>query len=400
MFIVVFLIMLPIYLQTNDPILAWQAGLAWAFIIGVIVLLGAFVGPTIRKYTPRAAMLGTLAGISIAFISMRPELPDVGGALDRVRRARDHPDQLDGERASAVRRAGRPGSGDRRHDPRLDRRAARLERLHGADGGGRIARRVRSAAAGLLGRRDHGPRRHLAAPGDRHTARRVQLHRGDEQRRERGRRRRQLQSAPHSPGRRARRRGRLRARQPVPASSVHRSPRLEGGGRPHRLFARDRDRDRAGVLPRPDRAPARDHSAGRDPADPLVHRPGDRRPGVPGVARPACAGGGPGDHPEHRRLGPDPGRRGARRGRHLGRSVGLRRLDGHGRGLPRHGAGRRRRRARGPGPRRGRRLHHRSPVPLGRGAMRSPARSSRSSASSTAPSWKWRHRRWWRWATP
>jgi AGZA family xanthine/uracil permease-like MFS transporter len=72
MFIVVFLIMLPIYLQTNDPILAWQAGLAWAFIIGVIVLLGVFVGPTIRKYTPRAAMLGTLAGISIAFISMRP----------------------------------------------------------------------------------------------------------------------------------------------------------------------------------------------------------------------------------------------------------------------------------------------------------------------------------------
>jgi adenine/guanine/hypoxanthine permease len=36
------------------------------------VLLGAFVGPTVRKYTPRAAMLGTLAGISIAFISMRP----------------------------------------------------------------------------------------------------------------------------------------------------------------------------------------------------------------------------------------------------------------------------------------------------------------------------------------
>ena len=72
MFIVVFLVMLPIYLKTNDPILAWQAGLAWAFIIGIIILLGAFVGPTIRKYTPRAAMLGALAGISIAFISMRP----------------------------------------------------------------------------------------------------------------------------------------------------------------------------------------------------------------------------------------------------------------------------------------------------------------------------------------
>ena len=72
MFIVVFVIMLPIYLKTSNALLAWQAGLAWAFIIGVIVLIGAFVGPTIRKYTPRAAMLGTLAGISIAFISMRP----------------------------------------------------------------------------------------------------------------------------------------------------------------------------------------------------------------------------------------------------------------------------------------------------------------------------------------
>ena len=72
MFIVVFVVMLPVYLKTNDAKLAWQAGLAWCFIIGVIVLLGAFVGPWIRAHTPRAAMLGTLAGISIAFISMRP----------------------------------------------------------------------------------------------------------------------------------------------------------------------------------------------------------------------------------------------------------------------------------------------------------------------------------------
>ena len=72
MFIVVFVIMLPVYLTTKDAKLAWQAGLAWCFIIGVIVLLGAFVGPWIRAHTPRAAMLGTLAGISIAFISLRP----------------------------------------------------------------------------------------------------------------------------------------------------------------------------------------------------------------------------------------------------------------------------------------------------------------------------------------
>jgi AGZA family xanthine/uracil permease-like MFS transporter len=83
MFIVVLVIMLPTYLATKDPMLAYAAGLAWCFIIGVIVLLGAFIGPWIRKVTPRAAMLGTLAGISIAFISMRPafqmfELPWIG----------------------------------------------------------------------------------------------------------------------------------------------------------------------------------------------------------------------------------------------------------------------------------------------------------------------------------
>ena len=72
MFIVVFVVMLPVYLKTKDPLQAWSAGLAWAFMIGVIVMIGAFVGPYIRKLTPRAAMLGTLAGISITFISMRP----------------------------------------------------------------------------------------------------------------------------------------------------------------------------------------------------------------------------------------------------------------------------------------------------------------------------------------
>ena len=72
MFIVTFVVMLPTFIATKDPIAAWTAGLAWAFIIGIIVLIGAFVGPTIRKFTPRAALLGTLAGISITFISMGP----------------------------------------------------------------------------------------------------------------------------------------------------------------------------------------------------------------------------------------------------------------------------------------------------------------------------------------
>jgi adenine/guanine/hypoxanthine permease len=72
MFIVTFVVMLPTFLATKSAVKAWEAGLAWAFIIGVIILIGAFVGPTIRRFTPRAALLGTLAGISITFISMRP----------------------------------------------------------------------------------------------------------------------------------------------------------------------------------------------------------------------------------------------------------------------------------------------------------------------------------------
>src|SRR3954454_10458173 len=35
-------------------------------------MAGGFVAPIVRRITPRAALLGTLAGVSIAFISMRP----------------------------------------------------------------------------------------------------------------------------------------------------------------------------------------------------------------------------------------------------------------------------------------------------------------------------------------
>lgn len=74
MFIVVFVIMMPILGQTGDPVKAWEAGLAWVFIQGFILIGGGFVAPFIRRITPRAALLGTLAGVSIAFISMRPAM--------------------------------------------------------------------------------------------------------------------------------------------------------------------------------------------------------------------------------------------------------------------------------------------------------------------------------------
>lgn len=74
MFIVVFVIMLPISLQTGDPIKGWEAGLTWVFVQSFVLMIGGFIAPYIRHITPRAALLGTLAGVSITFISMKPAL--------------------------------------------------------------------------------------------------------------------------------------------------------------------------------------------------------------------------------------------------------------------------------------------------------------------------------------
>ncbi len=74
MFIVTFVIMLPITIKTGDPIKGWSAGLVWVFFQSFILMIGGFIAPYIRKITPRAALLGTLAGVSVTFIAMRPAL--------------------------------------------------------------------------------------------------------------------------------------------------------------------------------------------------------------------------------------------------------------------------------------------------------------------------------------
>lgn len=74
MFVVIFVIMLPIAARTGDPIKGWEAGLVWVFFQSFILMVGGFIAPVVRRITPRAALLGTLAGVSIAFISMRPAL--------------------------------------------------------------------------------------------------------------------------------------------------------------------------------------------------------------------------------------------------------------------------------------------------------------------------------------
>lgn len=71
-FIVAFGVMLPVYAQTQDWMLAWATGIAWNFVQGIIMTIGAFVGPYIQKYIPRSALLGSLTGLALTYIAMNP----------------------------------------------------------------------------------------------------------------------------------------------------------------------------------------------------------------------------------------------------------------------------------------------------------------------------------------
>ncbi len=72
----VFLVMLPAkFLAASagapDPArVAWQAGLLACLGSGLIELGGSFVAERVRRATPRAALLSTLAGIALGFISL------------------------------------------------------------------------------------------------------------------------------------------------------------------------------------------------------------------------------------------------------------------------------------------------------------------------------------------
>src|SRR5258708_23358562 len=66
----VFFVMAPVYEKTHSAEMAWQMGLFACLGSGVIEFLGAFVAGWIRRRTPRAALLSTLSGIAIGFISM------------------------------------------------------------------------------------------------------------------------------------------------------------------------------------------------------------------------------------------------------------------------------------------------------------------------------------------
>jgi AGZA family xanthine/uracil permease-like MFS transporter len=71
-----YFIMAPVYRANVDALgaadaghLAWQAGLLACLVSGIIEFCGAFFAERLRKATPRAALLGVLAGVGITFIA-------------------------------------------------------------------------------------------------------------------------------------------------------------------------------------------------------------------------------------------------------------------------------------------------------------------------------------------
>ncbi|MDP2312595.1 MAG: NCS2 family permease [Pseudomonadota bacterium] len=69
-FAYVFLVMLPVKLATGDPRAAWHAGLVACLGSGLIELFGSVGADWLRRHVPRAALLSTLAGIALTFISL------------------------------------------------------------------------------------------------------------------------------------------------------------------------------------------------------------------------------------------------------------------------------------------------------------------------------------------
>lgn len=70
LFAFVFLVMLPVFIETGDFRTAWKVGLAACFLSGLIEFFGAFAARYIRQFIPRAALLSTLAGIAITYIGL------------------------------------------------------------------------------------------------------------------------------------------------------------------------------------------------------------------------------------------------------------------------------------------------------------------------------------------
>ncbi len=69
MFVILFGVITPLHYSINNPEIEWAAATAACFIGGVVEFLGGFIGPWVKKHLPRAALLGTVAGIGFIWMA-------------------------------------------------------------------------------------------------------------------------------------------------------------------------------------------------------------------------------------------------------------------------------------------------------------------------------------------
>jgi len=80
---VAFAVLGPVYLETHDPMITWQVGMATMMLIGVVKLGLSFAGDWVRRMVPQAGLLGSIAGVGVALLGFLPlvgvfRLPLVG----------------------------------------------------------------------------------------------------------------------------------------------------------------------------------------------------------------------------------------------------------------------------------------------------------------------------------
>lgn len=73
-FLIIFMIMLPLYHQTKDAAFTTTVGVIWCLFEASMLFLGAFLGDIVRKFVPRTVLLAALAGLSFVFLGMNPML--------------------------------------------------------------------------------------------------------------------------------------------------------------------------------------------------------------------------------------------------------------------------------------------------------------------------------------
>lgn len=81
LFAMVFGVLGPVMVATGDPELAWKVGMGVTVAIGTAKTLLAFAGDWLRRVVPRAALLGSIAGVAILLIGFLPALKVLGDPL-------------------------------------------------------------------------------------------------------------------------------------------------------------------------------------------------------------------------------------------------------------------------------------------------------------------------------